>query len=207
MFYSNLQLIVIQFKILKFQYQQDRNKNWKLQTLCDIILHLYDHLRCPGVMLKSFFNSFFQSELKIKLLLLLISILAYWEISLLQFSVKWDMLDVILPWRFHVGECLRHYCFPFWNPYQSAGYPIHADLQCPTWYPETILIGSIIGYSNITLHILFTLYIFIAGLGIFKLTKHFGTDNLPAFISGFAFILTGIFVSHAQHLFIIVSLA
>ncbi len=158
-------------------------------------------------MLKSLFHNFFQSELKIRLLLLFISILAYWEISLLQYSVKWDMLDVILPWRFYVGECLRNNYFPLWNPYQSAGYPIHADLQCPTWYPETILIGSTIGYSNITLHILFTLYIFISGLGIFKLTKHFGTDNLPAFISGAAFMLTGIFVSHAQHMFIIVSLA
>lgn len=158
-------------------------------------------------MVKSFFNNFFQSELKIGVLLLLISIFAYWEISLLQYSVKWDMLDVILPWRFHVGECLRHNYFPFWNPYQSAGYPIHADLQCPTWYPETILIGSITGYSNITLHVLFTVYIFIAGLGIFKLTKYFGADNLPAFIAGFAFMLTGIYVSHAQHLFIIVSLS
>lgn len=158
-------------------------------------------------MFKSFFRNFFDSELKINLLLFLISILAYWEISLLQYSVQYDMLDVILPWRFHVGECLRHFYFPFWNPYQSAGYPIHADLQCPTWYPETIMIGSVFGYSNITLHILFTLYIFISGSGIFKLTKHFGSDNLPAFIAGAAFMLTGVFVSNAQHLFIIVSLA
>jgi hypothetical protein len=117
------------------------------------------------------------------------------------------MLDVILPWRFYVGECLRHCYLPLWNPYQSAGYPIHADLQCPSWYPETILIGSTFGYSNITLHILFTLYIFIAGVGIFRLTKYFGVENLPAFISGTAFMLSGIYVAHAQHLFIIVSLA
>jgi hypothetical protein len=156
---------------------------------------------------KFFFKDFFQSELKIKILLLLISILAYWEISLIQYSVKWDMLDVILPWRFYVGECLRYFYFPFWNPYQSAGYPIHADLQCPTWYPETILVGGTTGYSNISLHILFTLYIFIAGLGIFRLTKHFGAENPAAFISGAAFMLSGIFVSHVQHLFIIISLA
>ena len=156
---------------------------------------------------KFFFRDFFQSEIKIKVLLLLISILAYWQISLLQYSIKWDMLDVILPWRFYIGECLRNFCFPLWNPYQSAGYPIHADLQCPTWYPETILIGSTFGYSNITLHFLFVMYIFIAGLGIYGLTKYFGTDKLPAFVSGAAFMLSGIFISHTQHLFIIVSLA
>ncbi len=158
-------------------------------------------------MFKSFFRDFFKSELKITLLLLLISILAYWEISLLQYSLHWDMLDVILPWRYHVGECLQNLYMPFWNPYQSAGYPIHADLQCPTWYPETILVGSVFGYSNITLHILFIIYIFISGYGTFKLARYFGADNLPAFIAGSALMLTGVFVSHAQHLFIIVSMA
>ncbi|KPK87688.1 MAG: hypothetical protein AMS27_01775 [Bacteroides sp. SM23_62_1] len=158
-------------------------------------------------MIKSFFRNFFESELKINILLLLISIFAYWEISILQYSVQYDMLDVILPWRFHVGECLRHFYFPYWNPYQSAGYPIHADLQCPTWYPETILIGSTVGYSNITLHILFILYIFISGSGMYRLTRHFGADNLPAFIAGAATMLSGVFVSNAQHLFLIVSMA
>ncbi len=155
-------------------------------------------------MIKSFLRSFFDSDLKISILLFVIAMIAYWEISLLQFSVNYDMLDVVLPWRFHVGECLRNNIFPFWNPYQSTGYPIHADLQCPTFYPETIIVGSLFGYTNITLHILFIVYIFLAGLGMYRLLKHFGAINFAAFITGAAFMLSGVFVSHAQHFFAII---
>ena len=155
-------------------------------------------------MIKPFLRSFFDSDLKISVLLFVIAVLSYWEISMLQYSVHYDMLDVALPWRFHVGECLRHNIFPFWNPYQSTGYPIHADLQCPTFYPETLIIGSVFGYSNITLHILFTLYIFFAGLGMYRLVKHFGAISIAAFIAGAAFMLSGVFVSHVQHFFAII---
>ena len=155
-------------------------------------------------MIKLVLRSFFDSELKVAVLLFILAVGAYWEISLLQYSVQYDMLDVVLPWRFHVGECLRHNIFPFWNPYQSTGYPIHADLQCPTFYPETLIIGSVFGYSNITLHILFTIYIFLAGFGMYRLLKHFGAINIAAFITGAAFMLSGVFVSHVQHFFAII---
>jgi len=81
------------------------------------------------------------------ILLIVIALIAYWQIAFLQNGLKWDMLDVVFPYRYYIGECLQNGYFPFWNPYQQLGYPIHADLQCPTWYPETLLIGYFFGYS------------------------------------------------------------
>jgi len=64
---------------------------------------------------------------RVYLVFLAVTALAYWQVALLQNSLKWDVMDCYLPWRYHVGECLQNGIFPFWNPYTHCGYPIHAD--------------------------------------------------------------------------------
>jgi hypothetical protein len=78
--------------------------------------------------------------LKTYIFFLAVSIVAYAGIALLQYSLKWDMLDCYLPWRYFVGESIQNGVFPFWNPYQHLGYPIHADLRS-VFYPEAIIVG------------------------------------------------------------------
>ncbi len=136
-------------------------------------------------------------DTKTYLLFLLISIVAYWQIAFLQNSVKWDMLDCFLPWRYFVGESLQNGNLPFWNPYQHLGYPIHADLRS-AWYPEMFIIGLTSGYSNITFHFLFIFYLSLAGFGMFKLSLHFVDNRKIAFITGMAYMLSGFFVGHGQ---------
>ncbi|PKO99875.1 MAG: hypothetical protein CVU14_07765, partial [Bacteroidetes bacterium HGW-Bacteroidetes-9] len=129
---------------------------------------------------------------------------AYWQVAFLQNSLKWDMIDCYLPWRYHVGECLQNGIFPFWNPYTHCGYPIHADLRS-VWYPETFLVGLTTGYSNLTLHLLFILHLSLAGLGMYLLSRHFTSDWRAGAIAGAAYILSGFFVGHGQEMFGIIA--
>lgn len=146
-------------------------------------------------------------KIPIPILIGLISIIAYWQISFMFWTFKWDFIDVVFPWRFHVGECIQKGIFPFWNPYLLTGFPIHADLQVPTWYPVVWIVSSLFGYSIYSLHVLFIINSFIAGYGMYKLSFYFNKKKRESFIVGVSYMLCGYFVSHGQHFFILIAAA
>jgi hypothetical protein len=96
---------------------------------------------------------------------------------------------------------------PAWNPYQQMGYPAHADLQGPAWYPEALLVGGTIGHSTYTLSLLFLAYVIIGGLGMRRLVMQVGLEALPAFLAGAAYSLSGFFTGHAMHFYAVISAA
>lgn len=128
---------------------------------------------------------------------LLVAAVAWWQLAFLAYSVKWDMLDCFLPWRYFVGECWQNGTVPFWNPYQHFGYPIHADLRS-AWYPEMFFVGLTGGYSNITMHFLIILYLAIAGLGMYRLVGFISNSQKVGLIIGMAYLLSGFFIGHGQ---------
>ncbi|MBU0763789.1 MAG: hypothetical protein KJ607_03025, partial [Bacteroidetes bacterium] len=133
------------------------------------------------------------------ILITVVIIVGYWQVAFLRNSLKWDILDCYLPWRYHHSECMLSGEFPLWNPFQNFGYPIHADMHS-TYYPPVWLIGSTTGYSNITFHFILLLYLIIAGYGMFRLSFHFTGNDRSALITGIAYVLSGYFFSHAQEL-------
>jgi Bacterial membrane protein YfhO len=141
------------------------------------------------------------------LLLLLIAIVAYWQISFLKYSVTHDMINCWIPWRYYISNCIQNHTFPFWNPYQQLGYPIHADLQGPTWYLESFLLSMTVGQNNYTVQLLFIFYVFMAGMGIYFLSLCFHTNRNVAFLVGVSYMLSGFFVAHVQHLYAIIGAA
>ncbi|MBP6575115.1 MAG: hypothetical protein KA230_11730, partial [Flavobacteriales bacterium] len=75
-------------------------------------------------------------------------LIAWWPLVTFTYCVvHGDMLDCWLPWRTFIADCLQNGEWPVWNPYQQMGYPVHADLQGPAWYPEALLLGGTIGQS------------------------------------------------------------
>ncbi|PCH68733.1 MAG: hypothetical protein COC01_03070 [Bacteroidetes bacterium] len=141
------------------------------------------------------------------LIIVLVAILGFWQIAFLQNSLKWDMVDCWLPWRFFIGECLQNNMLPWWNPYQQFGYPIHADLQGPSWYPEALIIGKLFGHGIYTLHFTFVFYVFLGGWGMYQLSKSLDNSQVAALICAIGYMLSGFFVSHTQHFYSIISAA
>ncbi len=132
-------------------------------------------------------------------LFLILAIISYWQVAFLQNSLKWDMLDCYLPWRYFVSDSIQNGVFPFWNPFQQLGYPIHADLRS-VWNPVILLISIFTRYNNYTLHYLLIFYLFLSGVGMYNLMLFLKTRKTIAFISGAAYILSGFFISHAQEI-------
>ncbi len=140
-------------------------------------------------------------------LLLIIAIVGYWQISFLKYSVTHDMINCWIPWRHYISESLQNHVFPFWNPYQQLGYPIHADLQGPSWYLESLILGSTIGQSNYVVQLLFVFYAFMAGVGMYFLSLCFHENKNAAFITGVCYMLSGFFVAHVQHFYAVIGAA
>lgn len=147
------------------------------------------------------------SHFKYVALLLLIAILGFWQISFLKYSVTHDMINCWIPWRYYISQCFQNHIFPFWNPYQQLGYPIHADLQGPTWYLESILLSITTGQTNYTIHFLFVFYVFIAGIGMYFLSLCFHTKKNIAFLTAVCYMLGGFFAAHVQHFYAIIGAA
>ena len=140
-------------------------------------------------------------------LLLIVAIVGYWQISFLKYSVTHDMINCWIPWRHYISDSLQNHVFPFWDPYQQLGYPIHADLQGPSWYLESLILGSTIGQSNYVVQLLFVFYAFMAGMGMYFLSLCFHENKNVAFITGVCYTLSGFFVAHVQHFYAIIGAA
>jgi len=134
-------------------------------------------------------------------------ILVYWQVGFCTAALKWDLLDVVFPFRYHFSSALNSGHFPLWNPYIQTGVPYYADLQAPTYYPELILISSFGGYTIYWMHFLVIIYLVIGFLGLKKLLLHFQYTQWTASISALIFICSGYFVGHGQHFFLLVGAA
>lgn len=132
---------------------------------------------------------------------------AYWPISCLQYSMKFDIMDWFYPMRFLIGECLQNGVLPIWNPYINLGYPLHVDPQSGALYPIVWIIGNVFGYSPFTINLEFFLHIVFAFFGMKKLSEVFGICDDVAIIVGVGYACCGFFVGNAQHLSWIISAA
>jgi hypothetical protein len=141
------------------------------------------------------------------LAILAVIVIAYRQVAMFHYTMKWDMMDQFFSCRYFISECLNHGIFPLWNPYINFGYPAYADPQSATFYPITWVISLLFGYNAYSIEGEYVLHLVVAGLGMYKLLESFGVNKASAIIFGVAFPLSGIFVSNAQHLTWVISLA
>lgn len=135
------------------------------------------------------------------------AILAYWQVAFNKYILTHDFVNCWLPWRYYLSQCIHNGIFPYWNPYQQLGYPIHADLQGPIWYFESWIISMITEQNPVTLQYLFVSYIALAGIGMYGLSFYLSESKKAAFVVGITYMLSGFFVSHSQHFFSVISAA
>lgn len=134
------------------------------------------------------------------ILLILFVLVTYHFMWYNPYSMKWDMAEQYLPWRFFISKSINNGSLPFWNPYQLGGYPTFADPQSGVWYYPTWVISLLFGYtmSIIQLEILFAL--FFGCIGFYKLSKSLNFSKSISSILAISYISSGFIVGNAQHL-------
>ena len=139
------------------------------------------------------FSSLEQNKVKYKnyLLLLGITLLAYWPLTFGIFSVKNDAIHYFLPYRFQISETLRNGEWPLWNPYIYLGYPVQGDMQSGAWNPIVWVFSFISRYDLTLFHFENLLYIFLGGIGMYKLTNRLVSHSNTALLIAVSYMLSG----------------
>jgi len=147
-----------------------------------------------------------KNSIAVACLLVITPIIIYWQISFMQYTMKWDMMDQYFSFRYFIGECFQNGELSWWNPYINLGYPFHADPQSAFWYPVTWFF-ALGGYSIYDLHAEFIFHIIIAGFGFYFLLRNEGVDTRTALIFSWCYQACGFFIGNAQHFTYVISAA
>lgn len=134
-------------------------------------------------------------------------LLVFFPLVIGQEVLKWDVMDQFFPCRIFISESLANGEFPWWNPYINLGYPFAADPQSGAFYPIVWLFSLFGKYSVYTITAEWLLTFLIAGFGMRRLLKEAEIDDASASLFAIAYMLSGAFISNAQHLTWLISMA
>ncbi len=121
--------------------------------------------------------------------------------------LHWDILVFDLPRSLFMSDAFRSGVIPLWNPFQDCGTSFFSDPLNGMWYPFSHLIIWLTGYSLAALEFEYLFHVFLAGCGAAWLARRMGLSQLASAGAATAYMLSGIFIGHAQHLQVIVGFA
>ena len=136
-----------------------------------------------------------------------------WSILCGKNLMKWDIMDAYYPLCMSSADMLRKGRLPLWNAAFQFGTPTYVMLGVPYWYPTTILFELTTGYSLICVAFDYFIHVVLACYGMYLLVyshlRHRGKFRtcIIAVIAGCFYGFSGLFVSNAEHIMIIVSAA
>ena len=128
-------------------------------------------------------------------LLLVLCLLTFWPLTFGIFSVKNDAIHYFLPFRFQISEAIQNGEWSFWSPYVYLGYPIHGDMQSGAWNPVVWLISVFTRYDVTVFHFETMFYIFLAGVGMYKLINQLYRHSQTALLIAASYMLSGFMVN------------
>lgn len=138
-------------------------------------------------------------SLKTFLLFVFVLILAYLPVSSFLFFLKNDAFNGYFPPKFFMSESIHSGHLPLWNPYINFGLPQYGDMSSGFWNPVTWLVAATTGYNAYSFTVELLLYILLAGVGIYKLCRHYNISRDISAIAGISYMCCGYMTGHLQH--------
>ncbi len=112
----------------------------------------------------------------------------------------WDAHDVSYPAFAYQSDSIAEGRFPLWDPYTNCGLPFHAEPLYTTLNPIAIIAVLFISDSSLALIAYWTFTWWWGGIGMLWLSWYFGARPSGGLIAAMAYILSGFFIGHAQHI-------
>ncbi len=121
--------------------------------------------------------------------------------------MKNDAFSDNFPNKFFFTEAIQSGFLPLWNPYLNFGFPIYADPGFAFWNPITWFFGAVIGYNAYTFTAEVLLYIYIAGITMYRLGRYLNFTSLIAIAVASMYMCSGFFIGELQHINFLTSAA
>jgi hypothetical protein len=115
-----------------------------------------------------------------------------WRID--RWVARVDIITFYLPWYAHLGEALRHFDVPGWNPFVFSGTPFAGDPQSGWAYLPAMIAFTL--FSPIpAMKVFAIMHLLIGGFSAYGLARLLGMGATPALVAGAAFTF-GPFLTH-----------
>ena len=139
--------------------------------------------------------------------LLILQPLFFYRRHLFQLTahIPFDFAAFHFPLVAFIERSVKQGAWPFWNPLEYCGVPIHADVQAQLYYPFTwiaILANQLTGGTRLLywMQWLVPIHMIIGGIGAYFLLRQFRCSAWVALFGATVFQIGPFFVSQAQHL-------
>jgi hypothetical protein len=119
-------------------------------------------------------------------LLVLTAVVGWDRLGDSQALSRTDILTFYLPWYAHLGEQLRDFDIPGWNPHVFSGLPFAGDPQSGWMYLPAMLFFTLLPpIAAFTVFVLF--HLALGGLSTYALARVLGMRILPSMVAGIGF--------------------
>ncbi|MEA2524321.1 MAG: hypothetical protein QOF73_1548 [Thermomicrobiales bacterium] len=115
-----------------------------------------------------------------------------WRID--RWVARVDIITFYLPWYAHLGEALRNFDIPGWNPHVFSGTPFAGDPQSGWAYLPAMISFTLLPPIP-AMKVFAIMHLVIGGLSTYGLARVLGMGVLPALVAGAAFEF-GPFMTH-----------
>lgn len=112
----------------------------------------------------------------------------------------WDAYDFFFPAFGYLADSVREGRWPLWDPFTNCGYPYHADPSNFTLNPLAMLIGLVIDSPSYGLILFWFCIWWWGGIGMIRLSRHFGAEPAGGFAAAVSYTLSGFFLAHSEHI-------
>lgn len=119
----------------------------------------------------------------------------------------WDANDYFAPYQALISDFARHGQVLLWNPWSMGGSPDFAEPQIGALSPLSVLAGFLAGGGLTGFAVYWMLLWFLGAVGVQLLSHSWGVPPVGGAIAGLAYVFSGVFTGHAEHVSVIVSAA
>lgn len=140
------------------------------------------------------------------ILLTVVVVLAYGQLSFFVFPTKWDNLSAFFAYKYTAVSWWNSGHIPFWDPYQNLGYPMHANPQGYVWYPISWL-SKWGGYTVYDLNLETVLHLLLATWGAYRVAFHHTSSKVSSLLGALAYGLSGFAVGTSHMIGFTIGLA
>lgn len=118
-------------------------------------------------------------------------------------TVNWDTAHIYYPNMYFMGNMLRNFDLPLWNPYLFTGYPAFVNIESQNFYPINYLFLLFTDFTAKTVYIQLVLHYFLAASFMYNLCFYYIRNSAAALVGAVTFAFSGFMIGHFQHLIII----
>lgn len=126
--------------------------------------------------------------------LIVVSLLAMWQRSHYDSWVSGhDIFSFHLPWFSYLGQRLREFQIPAWNPYVNSGSPMAGDPQSGWMLAQAMLAFTLIPNAAAAFKVMATLELLIGGVATYGFARTLKLSPLAALMSAIVFAFGPLF--------------